>query len=172
MWADVTLPTPPGTDGWKLDFVFFSSEFPEWVGRPFNDMFIVWVETPEYVGNQCFVGGEPCTVTALASFADAYGGANNLDFPGRAGTGLNTTKHTNAPGGNKVGGENSGQTTGWNTMSGPATPDQDLRLAFILFDMADALYDTTVVIDDFRWDCVGCIPGLPVEDGGCGIIPQ
>ena len=42
-------------------------------------------------------------------------------------------------------------------------------LAWALFDMGDSLYDTTVILDDFRWDCEGCIPS-EVDD--CGIIIQ
>ena len=34
---------------------------------------------------------------------------------------------------------------------------------------ADAFYDTTVILDAFRWDCEGCIPS---EVNGCGIDPQ
>jgi len=38
--------------------------------------------------------------------------------------------------------------------------------------MGDTAFDTTVILDDFRWDCVGCTPGIPVEEGGCGVEPQ
>jgi hypothetical protein len=162
LWSEFTVNTPAGTKGWTLDFAFFSSEFPEFVGEVYNDMFIVWVETDEFVGNQCFVGEQPCTVTALDGAADAYSGTpDGLDFVGRAGTGLGT----------ELDSAKSGQTTGWVELRGPATPGTPLRVAFILFDMFDPVFDTTVLVDDFRWDCEGCVPGYPVEDGGCGIEP-
>jgi hypothetical protein len=170
LWADFTMTTPGGTNGWTLDFAYFSTEFPEYVGSEFNDIFTVWVETPEFVGNQCFINGQPCTVTALDAAADTFGGNNNTDFPYRGGTGFGTESCTwifcSDPA------EENGQATGWFEMSGPATPSSELRIAFIVFDMGDTIYDTTVLVDDFRWDCAGCIPGLPVEDGGCGIEPQ
>jgi hypothetical protein len=35
--------------------------------------------------------------------------------------------------------------------------------------MGDAYYDTTVVLDAFKWSCEGCMPS---EVDGCGIDPQ
>jgi hypothetical protein len=166
LWADFTTTPPADALGFKLDFAFFSSEFPEFVNTQFNDIFIVWVETPDFVGNQCFIGEQPCTVTALQDAADDWGGVNNLNFPGRAGTGMDT-KTMGA-----LGGPNSGQATGWFTMNGPAAANEEFRMAFLIFDMGDQVLDTTVLLDNFRWECTeACTPGLPVELGGCGIVP-
>ena len=41
-------------------------------------------------------------------------------------------------------------------------------LAFAIFDMGDAGFDTTALIDNWQWDCVGCVPN---ELDSCGIIP-
>jgi hypothetical protein len=38
-----------------------------------------------------------------------------------------------------------------------------------LMILGDTFYDTTVVLDAFRWSCEGCIPS---EVDGCGLIPQ
>jgi hypothetical protein len=157
LWFEFTVNTPGGTNGWAMDFSFFSSEFPEYVNSGVNDIFTVWVDSPEFTGNTCFVGDSPCSVDALIGAANTFTGAGNTNHPSLAGTDY---------------GGGSGQVTGWQTLTGPATPGQPLRIAFAIFDMGDDIFDTAVVMDDWRWDCTGCIPGLPVEDGGCGVEPQ
>ena len=121
MTFQFSVQTPGGTNGWELDFVYFSAEFPEWVDSSFNDIFAVWVESPDYTGNMCFVNNEPCTVTALDGAADAFTGVDNTGHPSLAGTGF----------------QGWGQTTGQYTILGPATPNSPLTLTFAIFDMAD-----------------------------------
>lgn len=62
-----------------------------------------------------------------------------------------------------------GGATGWFTATGSATEGETFTLAWALFDMGDSFYDTTVVLDAFRWDCEGCVPS---EIDSCGIEPQ
>jgi hypothetical protein len=153
MTMSFSVDTPGGTNGWELDFVYFSAEFPEYVDSTFNDIFAVWVDSPDYTGNMCFVNNEPCTVTALDSAADTFTGVDNVGHPSLAGTGF----------------QGYGQTTGQYTILGPATPNSQLDLTFALFDMADTIYDTNVMLDNWRWNCQGCVPS---EIDDCGLVPQ
>jgi hypothetical protein len=148
-----SVDTPGGTNGWELDFVYFSAEFPEYVDTSFNDIFAVWVQSPDYTGNMCFVNNEPCTVTALDAAADAFGGVDVQTGPELAGTGFTGV----------------GQTTGLYTILGPATPNAQLDLSFAIFDMGDSVLDTTVLLDNWRWNCQGCVPS---EIDDCGLVPQ
>jgi hypothetical protein len=157
MWFDFSVDVPPGTTGWIVDFVYFSNEFPEYVGDIFNDMFVVWEVSESYVGNICFIDDQPCTVTALDQIADAFSGPNEAQHPSLAGTG---TQGIGATG---------GQTTGWVSLEGPASPDENMELTFTVFDMGDTAYDTMVVLDNWRWNCQGCVPN---EVNGCGVQPQ
>ena len=50
--------------------------------------------------------------------------------------------------------------------TGPAAPGENLELAFAVFDMGDTVFDTMVVLDNWRWNCQGCIPS-EVDD--CGV---
>jgi hypothetical protein len=157
LWFDYSVNVPPMTTGWILDFVYFSNEFPEFVNSSFNDIFVVWEVSESYVGNICFIDGEPCTVTALDAIADNFSGPNEAQHASLAGTGTQGW------------GANGGQTTGWVSLQGPATPEENMELTYAVFDMGDGAYDTMVVLDNWRWDCVGCIPS-EVDD--CGVQPQ
>jgi hypothetical protein len=41
--------------------------------------------------------------------------------------------------------------TGWLTTTAPITPGETATLRFIIFDTADRLFDSTVIIDNFLW---------------------
>ncbi len=48
-------------------------------------------------------------------------------------------------------------------------PGAELTLGFFIADMGDSNLATLAMLDNFRWDCEGCIPS-EVDD--CGIAPQ
>lgn len=135
IWFQFETPVPGGTYGFSFDFAYFSEEFPEYVDTQFNDMFVAWSNSESYTGNLCFVNDEPCTVTALWP-ADFQGGAAELSG----------TQFTNDG------------ATGWYQAQGTVVPDEMLQLTFALFDMSDSAFDTTLLVDNFRWDCEGCTP--------------
>ncbi|MGH1346904.1 MAG: choice-of-anchor L domain-containing protein [Nannocystales bacterium] len=135
IWFQFETPVPGGTYGFSFDFAYFSEEFPEYVDTQFNDMFVAWSNSESYTGNLCFVNDEPCTVTALWP-ADYQGGAAELSG----------TQFTNDG------------ATGWYEAKGTVVPNEMLQLTFALFDMSDSSFDTTLLVDNFRWDCEGCTP--------------
>lgn len=135
IWFQFETPVPGGTYGFSFDFAYFSEEFPEYVDTQFNDMFVAWSNSESYTGNLCFVNDEPCTVTALWP-ADFQGGADELSG----------TQFTNDG------------ATGWYEAKGTVVPNELLQLTFALFDMSDSAFDTTLLVDNFRWDCEGCTP--------------
>jgi hypothetical protein len=146
LWFSFTTEVPSEATGFSIAFAYFSAEFPEWVGSPYNDMFVLWSQSEAYIGNLCFVGSDPCTVTALwpAPYPE--------DAPELAGTGF----------------EGVGASTGWYVARGAVLPGEEVTLTFALFDMHDRILDTTVLLDDFQWECEGCNPNAR----DCGIDPQ
>lgn len=148
VWFQLRTEVPGGTHGFALDFAFFSEEFPESVGTTFNDMLVVWSSSETYVGNLCFVDGQPCTVSTLWP-VEYEGLAPELD-----GTGFATQ------------GFDEGGGTGWFQLKGSAQPHEALELTFALFDMGDEVLDTLVLLDGFAWDCQGC---TPTPDDRCGV---
>ncbi|MBM4419905.1 MAG: hypothetical protein FJ033_16600 [Chloroflexi bacterium] len=46
---------------------------------------------------------------------------------------------------------NTGGGTSWLTSASPVVPGETVALDFLLFDVADGILDTSVLLDDFRW---------------------
>ena len=157
---------PAGTFGYTFDFVFCSSEWPVWVDTQYNDMFIVWQSDPTpddpnadppvdaYTGNVTFVpdpndpdAGLPLTITALDTYYDGPG--YSLQEPQLVGTGFETHACSD-----------------WFTAKGGVQPGANLDIGFFITDMGDQALSTLALIDNFRWDCKGCIPS---EIDDCGI---
>ena len=98
---------PNGVEGYRFDFSWFSSEYPEWVGTQYNDVFMVWAVGGEYTGNMSFIGDQPLTATALADHIRWPQSSPRLDGTGYEGV---------------------GGSTGWVEARGVATPGETLRL--------------------------------------------
>lgn len=149
LWMQFELTVPPGTEGYIFDFAYFSSEWPEYIGQQYNDLFIAWSTSESYTGNITFVNDAPLTITSLddAGAFQYTGNSQQLGgtgFEGHAGT-------------------------GWFVARGSAVPGETFQLTFFIADMADDILATAVLLDNFRWECAGCIPS---EVNDCGIQPQ
>ena len=146
IWMGFNLEVPDGTHGFIFDFAYFSSEWPGYIDSQYNDLFIAWSTSETYTGNLTFVNNAPLTITSLHH---AGGFAYTEDDPELAGTGF----QDNAA-------------TGWFSAKGSATPGETLEIVFFLADMGDSSLASAVLLDNFRWDCKGCIPS---EVDSCGI---
>jgi hypothetical protein len=165
MWFSFKLLAPAlangdiaDANGYSFDFAYFSAEFPEYVDTNYNDIFAVWQSSEDYTGNVTFINGQPMTVTALWPI-DFQGECDFLD-PNC----LGADEHLQGTGYIADGGA-----TGWYTATGGVKPGETFGLAFAIFDMGDSTFDTTALIDNWQWDCKGCIPN---EVDSCGVIPQ
>jgi hypothetical protein len=149
LWMQMELTVPTNTEGYVFDFAYFSSEFPTYYDTQFNDLFIAWSTSETYTGNITFVNGAPLTITSLED-AGAFQYKNNAQqlagtgFEGHAGT-------------------------GWFTARGSAASQEVFQITFFIADMADSILATGVLLDNFRWECAGCVPS---EVDSCGIQPQ
>jgi hypothetical protein len=158
LWFRFDIQVPLGANGYEFDFALFTSEYPEWIDTKYNDIFVVWSTSETYTGNVTFIEGQPLTVTALENYFQYEGYEPQLE-----GTGVDGVEGESMMIGPVGGG------TGWFTATGSAAPEETFTIAWALFDMGDDFYDTTVVLDAFRWSCEGCIPS---EVDGCGLEPQ
>jgi hypothetical protein len=150
LWMQMELTVPAGTEGYLFDFAYFSSEYPFYYNTVFNDLFIAWSTSETYTGNITFVNDAPLTITSLE---DAGAFQYKSDSPALAGTGFEG--HAG---------------TGWFVARGSAAPYETFQLTFFVSDMADTALATKVLLDNFRWECAGCIPS---EVDSCGlIVPQ
>lgn len=147
LFGSFQVTVPPGTYGFGFDVAYFSSEYPDYVGEQFNDMFIGWVSSESYTGNVTFQNGQPFTVTALAGEMEQTGfiGAD----PALAGTGFE-----------------GGGSTGWVTINWKVSPGETFTFAIAIMDMGDSSKATLALLDNWRWSCKGCV--LIEEDPLCG----
>ena len=166
LWFTFKTKVPEGTFGYKFDFVFCSAEWPTWVDTGFNDLLIAWQSDPTkadpnanppidpYTGNVTFIPdpgdpkkGLPLTITALDPYFLGDGFSGNE--PQLAGTGFNGNACSN-----------------WFTAKGGVQPGADVTIGFFIADMSDTALATMAILDNFRWDCEGCVPS-EVDD--CGV---
>jgi hypothetical protein len=101
---------------------------------------VIWSESEAYTGNIMVNFGDSFSSNTAAPFVNFTG----LD-PEMSGTGYN--------------GVDVGGATGWYEVTGPTVPGEQLTLTFTLFETGDHFYDATVLLDNFRWDCDGCVMG-------------
>jgi hypothetical protein len=147
LWASFQVQVPAGTHGFGFDVAYFSSEYPEFEGKQFNDMFIGWASSEAYTGNVTFFNDQPFTVTNLGPEMKSSGFV--ADDAELAGTGF----------------EGHGS-TGWVTINAPAAPGETLTFALAIMDMGDSSKATLAVLDNWHWSCVGCVP--EDADPACG----
>jgi hypothetical protein len=138
---------PDGVEGFSFDFAFFTTEYPDFYGTGFNDMFLVWLESSSWTGNVSFdEEGNPISLNAaFLDFKDAphqqCPGCSAPEVQGTAMEGHAATR--------------------WLTTSAPLTPGDHVVVQFVIFDLTDAILDSTVVLDNFQWTC---IKGPPSTD--------
>ncbi|MDC0669315.1 DUF4215 domain-containing protein [Nannocystis radixulma] len=168
LWFSFKTTVPAGTFGYTFDFVFCSGEWPVFVDSSFNDLLVAWQVDPTpanpnanppvepYTGNVTFIPdpgdptkGLPLTITALDPY---YLGPGYTNFePQLQGTGFE--QHA---------------CSDWFTAKGGVQPGAEVTIAFYITDMGDSNYTSTALLDNFRWDCEGCVPS-EVDD--CGVMP-
>ncbi|WP_433930277.1 choice-of-anchor L domain-containing protein [Sorangium cellulosum] len=150
---EVVLRAPRNATGYEFLFKFYTYEYPEWVCEDFNDQFVA-LATPappgSYNGNLSFdEEGRPVSVN-IAFFDVCDGcprGSGEL-----AGTGF-SPRHDGG--------------TRWLKTRAPVRGGEEITLRFILFDTGDDRFDSTALIDGFRWIATGGTVSLetaPVVD--------
>jgi hypothetical protein len=121
------IEVPEYANSFSFNFFFLSREYPEWVGSAYNDTFEVHLESNAYQGQIVFDAfGNTVTVNnALFTVVDAAS---------LAGTGFD------ADGG-----------TGWVTTIAPCEGGETMHLEFEIYDVADGVWDSAVVLDNFQF---------------------
>ncbi len=148
----VTLKAPPGATGFSIDYIFMSAEYHEWVGSSYNDKFYMILKAPQTTGGVEKVinftdcsnpnsywdiiqnGKKYCYIAINSAFSEPCPVAP---------TNISGTGHECSSG---------GSSTGWLQTSWPIKENEVFELTFHIHDTADMAYDSTVVIDNFRWE--------------------
>ncbi len=127
------LNVPDDVTSFSYDFAFFSTEWPQYYGSQFNDMYIGWLESELWTGNISFDNqGNPISLNAgFLDFQDA--GANLPEF-------TNTCMRQHAG-------------TNWLTSTVGVTPGEQITVVFSIFDLSDGILDSYAFLDNFQWGC-------------------
>lgn len=129
----VEFTVPEGVNSLQFDVAFFSTEYPDFFGQSFNDMFIGYVQSDSWTGNVSFDEiGNPISLNAgFLDFQD-----DNEDLPEFAGTCF--AGH---------GG------TRWLRSTTQVVPGETLTLVVAVYDLADSIVDSYAFLDNFNWSC-------------------
>jgi hypothetical protein len=137
----VALFAPANAKGFSFDFIYITSEYPEFVGSIYNDAFYAIIQA-ENVNNWS---------TTNISFDNSPNhneiSVNSSFFEDPPQTDLSGTGYEwNA-------GEQifTGGATGWYRTKWPIEPGSIFYLTFSIHDESDGVYDSMVILDNFRW---------------------
>ena len=122
---DITV--PPWANSFFFRHNFFSREYPEWVGSAYNDTLEINLTGAAWSGQIAFdaVGN---MVTVNSAFFVVTNPATLV------GTGFDQDG-----------------ATGWLVTIAPVQPGDVVTLSFTIYDVADGVWDSAVLLDDFEW---------------------
>ncbi len=178
---------PTNAQSFSLDINFFSDEFPEYTCSPYNDFFVVLLDSM-YSGtnpnpmdkNLAFYTDPqmkkwPVGVNLASGntglFTQCVNGTTGCDgTPGSIttctgitelqGTGLEASASGQCDATATMGGG-----TGWLTTSGNVKPGEIMTLRIGIWDTSDPILDTMAVIDNFKWSADPSTPGTVIFRG-------
>ncbi len=182
----LTIRVPTNAKSFKLATNFFSSEFPEYTCSPYNDFFVVLLDST-YTGtpanppdkNLAFYSGSngmkyPVGVNLAAGdtglFTQCVNGRTGCAPSATAGsimtcTGIDQLTGTGldkATAGSCDPNSKQGGGTGWLETTGNVTPGEIIKLRIAIWDTSDHILDSIAVIDNFKWDVDTAQPGTVI----------
>ncbi|HEY1957457.1 MAG TPA: choice-of-anchor L domain-containing protein [Polyangiaceae bacterium] len=157
------IKVPNNALGFSYDFAFFSGEFPDFVCSTFIDTFVGWLTSTAFSGtggdlNISFGSSGPITTSSNFFQACAPSPATVGCTGGVAGTnacalGAGILQGTGFDDPETACGQNDsgGGSTGWLTSAAPVAPGETITLQLMIWDTGDANYDSSVLLDDWKW---------------------
>jgi hypothetical protein len=185
----LTIRVPTNASSFSLQTNFFSSEFPEWTCSPYNDFFVVlldstWNGTPanphdknlafytdphmkKYpVGVNLAYGNTglftQCTNGPTGCAGGTAGTISSCTSTAQlAGTGMEAPDLASALEG--CTNAQIGGGTGWLTTTGNVVGGEIITLRIAIWDTSDGNLDSLAVIDNFQWSVQASDPGTVIE---------
>lgn len=145
-----TINVPEAVNGFAYDVAFLSWEYPDFYGWAYNDIYIAWLQSEEWTGNITF-DDFGAALSLNAGFLDFKDAPNFIDCP----------LPCDAPELEGFGLEGHGATRWLETNVG-VTGGEEITVIFAIMDIQDNIVDSLVLLDNFRWTCIGGTPGTVV----------
>jgi hypothetical protein len=162
---ELVLKVPDWAKGFAFDFDFYTYEWPQWVCSTFNDFFVSILDPipqGQLDGNISFDPlGNPISVnSAFVSVCACDGGPPCMAGAGGTAKTYTCDKGRDELNGNGFGKENTGEdhaATSWLTTTAPVESGSTVTLRLAIYDSGDGSFDSTTLLDKFRW-----LPKSPV----------
>jgi hypothetical protein len=151
------IKAPAGAIGFSIDYVYFSEEYEEYIGSSYNDKFYIILQAPQTTGGQkVVINSTACSKpNQYFDFIDQETGVKQcyiaintaLSEPcsnpqtSIAGTGFECGPPD----------ANHGSSTGWLSTAWPIEGDEIFSLTFHIHDTSDGVFDSEVILDNFKW---------------------
>jgi hypothetical protein len=155
---EVTVKVPSNAKSLSFNLNFYTYEFPNYICSTYNDFFVALLNPPPAAqpdGNISFDSmGNLISVNAgflQVCYPQAAGGKSFACMlgPGQlSGTGFDLDDFGSPNGQNSA-------ATGWLQTTSPVDPGSTIKLRFAIWDSGDGILDSTVLIDNFKWDAMG-----------------
>jgi hypothetical protein len=176
---------PTNAHSFSLKSNFYSAEFPEWTCSPYNDFFVILLDSM-YAGspanptdkNLAFYQPPGSMMKVPVGVNLAYGGTGLFTqcvngstgcsgTPGTITTCVGTNDLTNTGFDDPESGEcdaNSlkGGATGWLLTTGNVNPGEIITLRIAIWDTSDHAFDSLALIDGFQWSADSSTPGTVI----------
>jgi len=151
------IKAPSGAIGFSIDYVYFSEEYEEYIGSSFNDKFYIILNAPKTTqGKSVVINSTSCSnPNAYFDFIDPQSGEKKCYIA--INTALSepcSNPQTDISGtGFECGPPDSqhGSSTGWLSTSWPIEGDEVFNLTFHIHDTSDGVFDSEVILDNFKW---------------------
>ena len=178
---------PSNARSFSFSANFFSADFPEWVCSPFNDLFVVLLDSgfsgaptnpadknlamyfpptgaPVPVGVNLASGNTglftQCVNGTVGCETGSVMGAISTcaSTSGLVGTGMDMATPGLCDGNSLLGGG-----TGWLVVRGNVVPGEVITLRIAIWDVGDGTLDSLVLLDNFRWSYDTVTPGTTLN---------
>ena len=165
----MTIKAPPNAGSFTFDFAFFSEEYPVYVCQGYNDTFLAIQTSQQFpTGSQIAFDANDHRINVNNAFFEDCNSCSNcvtdplgkvIQFTHTCSNPislLNGTSYekliasSNNPASQCNESKGSGGTD-WLKTTSPVQPGEQFTLSWIIFDEADGILDSAVILDHFRW---------------------
>lgn len=182
---EMRIRAPTNALSFSIDSNFFSAEYPEWTCSPFNDFFVILLDS-NYSGMPANPSDKNLARYTAPNMTNypvgvnlAYGNTGLFQICENGSTGCETTANAGSintctgvgelsgtgmdiagagcGANNRVGGG-----TGWLATSGNVMPGEVITLRIAIWDTSDHEFDSVVLLDNFQWSVAASEPGTVI----------
>ncbi|MEY4515652.1 MAG: hypothetical protein RLZZ450_7774 [Pseudomonadota bacterium] len=168
---ELKVRVPNNASSFAFDSIFYTYEFPKFVCSKFNDFFVVFKEPkPTDLPDSNIVfdtNGDSIGVnTGLLAVCDKSTQLPDAPKQFDCAQGTALLKGTGYGAGESTCPDAGGAATGWLHTKAPVDGGEIITVRFAIWDTNDAILDSTVLVDSFKWSPddseVGTVPVIPI----------